>query len=392
MGRWVKKYADYLQSDFKKGSLFYSIGLKGKQSHLEEENLEEGVRFSLAILNKIAKQSLGHEGLQTVNLQGKELAPVGLEFESFIIDKTTDRDEYRFLRFGKKEDLSEVELSKEIADKDIEILLGYTNYQHAKEAFHNAPNFYLFFPLSEEKHRLRFIIHSNAFYKSSSRTYLQKGSVGDEGINERLFRVLVDKLKDRMLIWASSLNPDDKHKFLELYANLLLSDESENPERVWINEPLWQPILKFLESNVPVKNTASDSFTLLHKVENIRIKSTSLPADAENWLEGKIQWFVWDYSEREITIEACRKLRISTFSILDLLQYSGMASKINLWLEKTKYSLVPTILNELNSATIITVKQVEIFWTNLGLLKIWEFDLRNFRLKKLAKRMSILNV
>ena len=385
MGRWIKNYSDYLQSDFKKGSLFFIRLGQGKQSHLEEENLEEGVRFSLAILNKIAKQSLGHEGLQTVNLQGKELAPVDLEFESFIIDKTTDRDEYRFLRFGKKEDLSEVELSKEIADKDIEILLGYTNYQHAKEAFHNAPNFYLFFPLSEEKHRLRFIIHSNAFYKSSSRTYLQKGSVGDEGINERLFRVFVDKLKDRMLIWASSLNPDDKHKFLELYANLLLSDESENPERVWINEPLWQPILKFLESNVPVKNTASDSFTLLHKVENIRIKSTSLPADAENWLEGKIQWFVWDFSEREITIEACRKLRISTFSILDLLQYSGIASKINLWLEKTKYSLVPTILNELNSATIITVKQVEIFWTNLGLLKIWEFDDGYFSLEEIGK-------
>jgi hypothetical protein len=373
LGRWVKSHSGYLGNDFKEGSLFFIRLGQGKQSHLEEENLEEGVKFSLAILNKIAKQSLNHEGLKTVNLRGKELKPVDLSFQSFIISKTYDKEQYRYLRFGKTDNLSDVELSKESADSDIEILLGFTEYKKAKDVFHNAPNFYLFFPLSEEKHKLRFILHSNAFYKAASRTFLQKGSVGEEGINERLFRIFIDKLKERMLLWVNSGDISYKTNYKELYANLLLSDASDNPERIWINEPLYEPILKFIQENIPVVNTQTNSFTISNEVDKIRIKNTSLPVDTELWLQDNTKWFVWDSSEIELSAEAVTKLKIKRFNIIDLLQTKEIALKLNQWLNQTNYSLVNNILNELNAQLIFTVKD-ELYWNNLGALKIWEFE------------------
>ncbi|NTS42995.1 AAA family ATPase [Flavisolibacter sp. BT320] len=390
MAKWIKKHKAYLQDDFHKGSLFFIRLGQGKQSHLEEENLEEGVKFSLAILNKIAKKSLGHEGLHKLNLNGSEINPVNLQFEPFVVNKTEDREQYRFLRFGKTEDLSDTELSKELADSDIEILLGYTDFNKAKEAFHNAPNFYLFFPLSEEKHRLRFILHSNAFYKSASRTFLQKGSVGEEGINERIFNVFVEKLRERMLGWSLSVDVSEKNKFVELYANLLLSDASDNPERVWINEPLYVPLLEVVKTNIPVKDVQTHSYYLVGSPDNVFIKSTVLPVDEYDWVADSLNWFFWDSGEAELSLAAEDKLKVKKFDIISLLQQKGIAEKLNAWLASTSYQSVANIFEELNAQNLSFVKD-DVFRDNLGQLKIWQFEDGYFSLEEIGNEEEYSN-
>ena len=153
----------------------------------------------MTILNRIANITKGFEGLKEVYINDKFIHPVQLKFEEFIISKKENIDNFRKIRFGKTDDLSESELVKENTDADIELLLGYTDYKDSAIAFKNAPNFYLFFPLNEEKHRFRFILHSNTFYKSSSRTYLQRGSAEAEGINERTFRVFCRIIKSAFM-------------------------------------------------------------------------------------------------------------------------------------------------------------------------------------------------
>ncbi|RYY50611.1 MAG: hypothetical protein EOO06_03390 [Chitinophagaceae bacterium] len=372
MARWVRKHREYISHGFEEGSLFFVRLGQGKQSHLEEENLEEGVKFSLAILNKIAKKSLGHEGLHKLNLNGKEINPVELEFEPFIIEKQRDRDDYRYIRFGKTENLSEMELSKEAADSDIEILLGYTDFAKAEAAFHNAPNFYLFFPLSEEKHRLRFILHSNAFYKSASRTFLQKGSLGDDGINERIFKVFVSRLDRHMREYATSADLTRKHKFLDLYANLLLSEPSDNPERTWINEPLYEPLQLIVASMIPVRDRSSNSFNVVERAEKVLIKQTALPVDEYDWVDPQTKWFYWDSSEFELSDAAQNKLHAKRFTIADLLSKKDVAAKINIWLDVNSYFGISTILEELDSINLSEIKD-EVFRDNLGKLKIWAF-------------------
>ncbi|MCK7556372.1 ATP-binding protein [Chitinophaga sedimenti] len=378
MAQWITRHYDFIENDFNQGSLFFIKLGHGKQSHLEEENLEEGVKFSLAILNKIAQHSLNHTGLNLVNLKGKEIAPVDLHFETFIISKTADQEEYRKLRFGKSTDLTEIELSKEQTDSDIEILLGYTDYREGKEVFYNAPNFYLFFPLSEEKHRLRFILHSNAFYKSASRTFLQKGSVGEEGINERLFRVFVKRLAERMLTWAASQQEEDRSKFLMAYANLLLSDPSDNPERVWVNDPLYVPLLKFIQANIPVKDIDTGSFKLSTSNQQVKIKKTSLPVDAEGWLEETISWFYWDEKADYLLCKEAMsptKLLLTPFTIIDLLQVKGIFNRINEWARSDEN--IRILLDELNNKLIgysDKTSKADIFKENISHLRTWKFE------------------
>lgn len=383
LGRWIGNHKEYLKDDFKQGSLFFVRLGQGKQSHLSEDNLEEGVKFSLAILNRIANRSLGHEGLKHVYLQGKYLNPVQLEYESFIINKTKDDTDYKFIRFGKTTDLTETELAKLVADNDIEILLGFTDHKNSEVAFRNAPNFYLYFPLSEEKHRFRFILHSNAFYKSSSRTYLQKGTVGDEGINERLFRVFARKLSERMLVWEKSHSNDQRNRFLSIYANLLLSEESNNPERVWVNNPLWQPILTFIKSFIPTK--FENTYQLKSSVDKIRVITTKLPVNNENWLGAKYDWFFWTDHEESLLCSAARiKIGLKNYNIVDLLQEVGVAIKINQWLNEQPNETVDAILTELD-ISIIGTKPNESFWENLGKLKLWKFSDSYFSIEELGE-------
>ncbi len=383
LGRWIGKHKEYLKDDFNQGSLFFVKLGQGKQSHLSEDNLEEVVKFSLAILNRIASNSLGHEGLKQVYLQEKYLEPVQLEFESFWISKTKDSDEYKFIRFGKTIDLSPAEEAKLIADSDIEILLGFTDHKNSEAAFRNAPNFYLYFPLSEEKHKFRFILHSNAFYKSSSRTYLQKGTVGDEGINERLFRVFVSKMRERMISWAASSDALLRNRFLSIYANLLLSNESDNPERVWVNNPLWKPLLSFITEFIPTKS--GENYQLKSAIDKIRVITTKLPVNNENWLGAKYDWFYWnDQEEPSLCSNVRDKLKIKSFNIVDLLQEGGVALKINQWLNEQSDETVDDVLSELN-ISIIGLKPNETFWENLGKLKLWKFSDGYYSIEELGE-------
>jgi hypothetical protein len=382
LGRWVGKHQEFLKEGFIQGSLFFVRLGQGKQSHLSEDNLEEGVKFSLAILNRIAGYSLQHDGLKQVYLQEKFLEPVALDFESFIINKAQDADDYKFIRFGKTTGLSEAEEAKLLAEGDIEILLGYTEHKNSEAAFRNAPNFYLYFPLSEEKHRFRFMLHSNAFYKSSSRTYLQKGSIGDEGINERLFRVFVRSLGDRMLWWSNSYDNEQREKYLKLYANLLLSEESVNPERVWVNNPLWAPILAFIKIGIPIKFKAT--YQLNNIPDKIRIITTKLPVDNENWLGTKYDWFYWtEEDDFSLCSNARVKLNIKNFSIVDLLQEQGVSEKINEWLVDKSVEIIDSLLAELDR-TITSTKPNDTFWENFSKLKIWKFPDAYFSIEELG--------
>ncbi|SIQ53052.1 AAA domain-containing protein [Pontibacter lucknowensis] len=383
MGRWVEKYKAFLQDDFQEGSLFFIRLGKGKQSSLEEENLEEGVRFSLAILNRIAQLSLGHPGLEEVNLNTSPIKPVDLQFESFVLEKGSE--DFRKVRFGKTHDLTESEVDKENADSNIEILFGYTDHTLSRRVFTNAPNLYLFFPLSEEKHRLRFILHSNAFYKSSSRTYLQKGNLGEEGINERLFQVFAKCLKEKMLEWASAKDIESNSKFLEVYANLLLSNESDNPERVWINKPLWEPILAFLQGHIPLKSTWGNGVRLSHMAQSVKIKATALSIEQEDWLIQTIDWFHWDRKGNdELKTEAILKLGIEEYTIIDLLHVPGIYERINRWLDGNAANC-ELLLQEVETCLLLNPQTDDTFLENFSALQVWQFEDGYFTINQLAE-------
>ncbi|MGY3214481.1 AAA domain-containing protein [Mucilaginibacter sp. HD30] len=372
MGRWIQKYRSYFETDFEHGSLFFLKLGQGKQGSLEEVNLEEGVRFSMTILNRTAQLTLGHSGLKEVNLNQTLLKPIDLDFEPFIFEKGSA--DFHFIRFG-KEEINDGESSEIRKDADIEILMGFTDHEASVETFKNAPNFYLFFPLSEEKHRLCFILHSNAFYKSSSRTYLQKGNAGTEGvgINERLFSRFAARLTQRMKLWSESTDEALRARFLKVYATLLLSDKSDNPERVWVNEPLWEPLFQLICNQVPVRSFDEHGFTIAGDHKNVRMKGTALPVDTLNWLGGHIHWFYWDDEQAQsLAFMARQKLLLKQVTILDILDEAGSAEHINRWL-LAEPAGIKLIFEELEAA-IALVSEEKNIRANIAKLAIWPFS------------------
>lgn len=366
LSKWLSKHSDVIPLDeYKSGSLFFLKLGSEKSKVLANENLKEGIRFSLSILNEVADSKV--RGLQKVHLNGDNITNAALKFESYIIEK--DSDDYKYIRFGKSGELSKSEQKTVDSDSKIQFLFGYTDYINALELINNVPNFYLYFPLSEEKHKLRFILHSNAFYKKSART-----SLHSDAINERLLETFSKLLIKSSIKFSNSDIKSERDKFLEIYPTLLLSHLSEDTDRVWINEPLIKNIHGYLKSNIPVISNSEFGFDIENNPLNIRIKATDLDINPEIFgLD--IKWFYWGNDELlKNSVESI--LELEEFSILDLLYEKDVSEKVNILLNSNK-QLRNTILEEINiNISNVTGKTInsEIFKDNFYDIELFEFD------------------
>ncbi len=371
LSRWLNMFSSEIPlSEFQEGSLFFIRLGEDKKHHLEDANLKEGLRFSLSVLNHTSQHNT--KGLKHVNLNKEELESVDLKFLPFTISKEKDKDKYNWVRFDKTENLSEEELKLAEKDSDIQFLMGYSSFEKADEIFKDAPNFYLYFPLSEEKHNLKFIIHSNAFYKASHRTSLHVGSQEKFGINERLLSVFANTLIDHLITCAASNEIADKELFKEIYSNLLLSDESKEPNRQWINKPLVLRIHKSLKENIPV--ISGDGFALVNDATKVKIKTTKVPIDTSSLLKD-LHWFYWS-DDLLLRSPATSKLEIATFSVVDFLKTQNAFEVINDFIDN-KSEIAEIVLSEINTE-IIAEKSDEVLKENLSKLKLFEFESGKF--------------
>ncbi|WP_320112294.1 AAA domain-containing protein [Draconibacterium orientale] len=376
LSRWVKKYRDYLNDEqYKRGALFFIKLGAGKENDLADHNLAEGVRFSLAILQETAEEHvrLKHT-LQTVQLNRE--APIKkptLNYLFFHITKSNHLKDYIYIRFGvdRKDQLTRDQKAKLARESDIEVLFGFRDYDKMGDYFKGAPNFYLYFPLSEEVHNFNFVLHSNAFYKASSRTFLHKGTVGEDGINERLLRTIARRIEDELKDLYESGEPGDKEKFLHLYAALLTSKESQNFERQWVKEPFIKEITKVLNKLIPVRHSESAEFHL--SATSPRIKTTAIDLPSTAFGLNKISWFYWGADAPDIIRHsAVEKLRPMVFDVFTLLLNENISVHVNIWI-KEKRERIGTILNELNIFDSEKIKSEHVK-QNLKKIRFFEFS------------------
>ena len=374
--RWVKKYSDILnQETYNQGALFFIKLGSGKENDLADHNLTEGVRFSLAILQETSDDRASDKTvLETVQLNRN--APIqkpNLNFLYFTITKNENLSDYLFVRFGVKDEemLSPEQKIKLQREDNIEVLFGFRNFDRIGDYFKGAPNFYLYFPLSEEVHNFNFVLHSNAFYKASSRTFLHKGTIGEEGINERLLRTIANRLRNELTKLFHSSDNGDKQKFLHLYAALLSSKESNNYDRKWVKEPFIDELTKTLKTCIPVRSSFdSNDFSLYQG--KVHLKKTAIEIDAKEWGLNEILWFYWGYDAPDIIRwSAVEKLEVQEFDIFTLLQVEDIATHVNNWIDKDR-ARITAILNELN-LLLDRNKINESFKKNLSNLKLFEF-------------------
>lgn len=379
LSKWLRKHQDVIPlEDHKEGSLFFIRLGEDKRQHLEDENLEDGIKFSLSVLNHTSQQRV--KGLRQVHLKGTDIQSADLDFEEFIVSK--DSEDFRYIRFDKKTDLNEDEQKVADKDSDIQLLIGYTSFDKASELFRNAPNFYLYFPLSVEKHNLMFILHSNAFYKSSSRTTLQVGTKDKYGINERLLVVFANRMNEKLEAWSKSDILSVREKFLTLYPNLLLSRKSDDNDKAWINSPLIVTLHNFLIRNIPV--VAKDKFRKFEIVENpskVWIKAINFDFDP-HLFDLDFDWFFWG-NDPLLRSAVKEILMLKEFSILDLLFEKGVFDKINELLitnPDSRATLLQEIDNRISEVTgADNLNTVAIFKENFLNIRLFEFENGEFK-------------
>lgn len=353
LSRWVKNNQGILNKEtYNEGALFFIKLGSGKETELAEKNLKEGVKFSLAILKETADLTIKKDRvLRTVQLNNEEtITYPDLEYIKLSVNKNTEQDTYAYVRFGvdKFEDLTPEQVKRIDAEADIEALFGFRKHNEIDNYFKGAPNLYLYFPLSEEVHNFNYILHSNAFYKGSSRTFLHKGSSKEDGINERLLKTIVAKVDVGLNKLSSSNNIKDRKKFLDFYAALLTSGKSLNQDRLWIEAPYIDPIDELLKKYIPVrKSLNSDDFEITNDPDEVFIKKTNIDIDSDAWELENVNWFYWaEDAELSILLNAKNKLGISDYTIFDLLENEGVDVHLNSWLNN-KEERLSTVFTEL---------------------------------------------
>jgi hypothetical protein len=356
LSRWLKKYQSILsQETYNEGALFFIKLGTGKEEDLAEANLREGVKFALAILKETATDKQKAEKLlQTVQLNDNEpITYPDLEYIKINISKDLEKDTYANIRFGvsKYDELTQEQQRRMNEEADIEALFGFRKYNEIGDYFKGAPNLYLFFPLSEEVHNFNYILHSNAFYKGSSRTFLHKGNSKEDGINERLLKVIVEKIENKFSNLSVSDKPDDKLLFLHFYTAILTSAKSTNQDRLWIETPYINPLNEKLKDFIPVRqNSKSNEFTVKANSTEVFIQKTAIEIDTLSWGLSNVNWFYLDQDEL-LTSKGKEKLGITEYTIFELLKNTRIATHINKWLagDENKIKLV---LEELSSRTL----------------------------------------
>ena len=371
--RWVASYSNYLNADtYQEGALFFIKLGAGKENDLADKNLREGVRFSLAILQEIAKsKKKTSQTLSTVQLNRDEpIYKPDLEYHLFKITKENHLEDYLYVKFGVRDisELSSDQKNKLDKEDDIEVLFGFRKYDEIGDYFRGAPNFYLYFPLSEEVHNFNFVLHSNAFYKASSRTFLHKGTKNEDGINERLLRTIAQRLEYELKLLYEQ---GEKRKFLDFYAALLTSSESQINERQWVKEPFIDEITKVLRKITPAKDRIFDTdFKLTNR--EVKIKETKVEVSPEIFNVKSFNWFYWGPNDPDIIrAKAKEKLETLVFDIFILFRNKEIFNHVNRWIEKDT-TRIGLIFEELDSFDKNKV-QSEHFKNNLKALKLFEF-------------------
>lgn len=330
LAKWsrTKIQVDPAKHSLNSGSLFFLKLGKNKHAKLSSKRIENGIQFSLSILNNIAKFQ-GKIGISQIRLNESVFEAKKLFFERFVIK--FDSDEYKLIKPQRR---SEEDIS------DIDVLIGFMDYKMALKEIKGNPNFYLFFPLSEEVHNLSFIIHSTGFYNASQRTNLQaneNSSIESQGINEVLLRVICEKLKQKLhsYIIESSQNEKFRYRFLNIYSNLLLSAKASENHKNWVDACLIEPIISILKLNIPTLNGYSDN------VDNVKLKATLLPLQPSDFGCPEIEWFAWlnEKTDKALIDEASNKekLNLEKWDIVDLLKYTidkGNIEIVNEWVQQ----------------------------------------------------------
>lgn len=308
--RFLQKHQALLQNlSLQQGSLFFLKFGPKKHEKLRESllNIQSGIGYSMNTLKT----------LQKVILQEVVVERYPVDIERFSIAPGSDD----FKR-----------IDPEFPTCPIDIALGFPQTTEQSLALKTAPSVYQFFPMRNERHSLAFFIHGTSFAKITDRTRLD-----DQGeANIETLKYLATALRRHLTKYKA----DNFDRYALIYKALLLSDRSKEYDAALLNKHLYDPLLQFIQSNIPTRKRNT------FPKELVVLKGTQLPIEPMSFGIGK-EWFYWTDDETLLKDAANNaKLGLRYWTLRDLL-LEGNASLINAWLEDAEESDYQIFISEL---------------------------------------------
>lgn len=305
----------------KQGSLFFIKLGEDKKKLLDKDyaNLVNGIQYSMNTLKK----------LQKVYINNTYVEKIPLQLEIGVIK--TGSDEYE-------------KISPEYKEFDIKFAIGFNAIKFGDEKSYEQikllkekPNFYKYFPMGDEINGFGFIVHCDSFSNEANRRKLQ-----NDDVNENLFPELAKHITQRL----AEYKLNDRNKFLNLYASLLLSDIPERQNNKWLRPVFYDRILNSVQKSIPTKNGFSDN------AQNVKINRLKLKLNLSDFGLDYIQWFEWDNEADKFLIDEAtksEKLGIQDWDIRDIVENSNIES-INNWIETADKETYNEFLEELEES------------------------------------------
>jgi len=311
-------------SEFNQGSLFFLELGEGKRSFFDKssQNLKSGIKFSMNMLGKLKKIFINEDAItqQELNLEHFEI-----EKESEVFQR----------------------IEPDYPDFNIKISVGFPKITESY-LLKEAPNFYKYFPLGSEVHGFRFIVHSDAFNIESNRRELH---------NSYKNRILLPEVANCLIKKLDSYQSGENRKhFLNIYANLLLSDKPKGQDKEWLNEYFWDFVENYIRTNIP---TWGDGFSI--EPRNVKIRKTKIKFNLTRLGFNNIQWFWYDSQEPlpflvnvvdEIVSKASDKLGLESWDLTHIIEKAEI-DELNTWIEKTTDENYQLFLKELGAKSYL---------------------------------------
>lgn len=345
----LKELIDFLNENFqqhsdslkknvlKEGSLFFIKLGEDKKKLLDKDysELKNGIEYSMNTLKRLEK----------VYLNSEDIKKIPLQLEEGIIKKGSDEFE---------------RISPEYKEFDIKFAVGFNTIKFGSEKSYEQikllkekPNFYKYFPMGDEINGLGFIVHCDSFSNEANRRKLH-----EDDVNINLFPELAKFITQRL----DEYKVNDRNKFLNLYASLLLSDVPERQNNKWLKPVFYDTLLEYIQTNIP---TTDD---IIDEIDNVKIKKFDFDISLSDLGLSDIHWFYWKEDEDQYLLNEAtsnEKIGIEEWSLRDVFINADLDC-LNDWIKGLSQKDYDNFLKELNKEsfskdTIERLLETELF-------------------------------
>ncbi|MBQ3787294.1 MAG: hypothetical protein II849_00635 [Bacteroidales bacterium] len=326
-------------SSFNQGTLFFIKLGENKKRLLDEDldTLKNGIEYSMNTLKQ----------LDNITFNGETIYKKKLVINDNSIKTNTEL-------FST--------IDPQYKEFDILYSFGYlpfdftsNEYYHTAEQLRQSPNFYKYFPMGDEVDNMALFIHSDSFQIEANRRKL---------INHHTNQKLLPEIAGFIVNTLNQYKINDRSKYLQLYASILLTDKPSSKEKGWMNEIFFNILFNAIKTSAPTIDGDETNLS------NVKIKDVKVDIPLDKIGLSHIKWFYWHGDNHEEIIDAAYssdKLDLYKWNINTIIEECDI-KLLNEWLASCAVDMFDSFIDEIKSTT--TSNRVKQLLPQIKLFKV----------------------